>query len=179
MSHAAFTAPPAAPLFDAVLTPNDSAGPAGRRALWAFFAAYAVVSALLWASIGAWPALGHGTLVGGFLAWSARADRRRAAQWERIIIRPDKTTVEKGVGETPSERVEWPTPWLRAAFDGPDSPYVKLGCSGRETLLGGFLSPDDRRSFAAALASALAAARPAPSFSSSGLLTVGDLTARA
>jgi uncharacterized membrane protein len=105
--------------------------------------------------------------------------RRRAAQWERIVVRREKTLVEKGVGETRSECVEWPTPWLRAAFGGPDSPHVKLGCSGRETLLGGFLSPEDRRSFAAALASALAAARPAPSFPSSGLLTVGDLTARA
>jgi uncharacterized membrane protein len=159
MSHAAFTAPPAAPLFDAVLTPNDSAGPAGRRALWVFFAAYTVVLALLWASVGAWPALGHGALVGGFLAWSVWADRRRAAQWERVVVRPDKTTVEKGVGPQVRERIEWPTLWLRLGFAAADAPHVGLGCSGRSTVLGVFLSPEDRRGFAAALVSALAQAR--------------------
>lgn len=150
--------PAAAPIFDAVLTPNDSSTPKSRKALTVFFAAYAAVMTLLWVSLAAWPALLHGALVAGVLFWSLRADRRRAQRWERVVVWRDVTRVVTGVGGNALETVEWPTPWLRAAL-APEAVGVALSCAGREALVGRDLAPYDRRGFADALAAALADAR--------------------
>lgn len=155
---APWDAPAAAPIFDAFLTPNDSSTPNGRKALTFFLAAYLAVMALLWAALSAWPALLHGGLVAGFLLWAQRAERRRRARWERVVVWRDKTRVLKGEGGRLLESAEWSTPWLRAAL-APDAAHVALSCSGRRASLGGFLAPDDRRGFAEALTGALAAAR--------------------
>ncbi|MSO80844.1 MAG: DUF2244 domain-containing protein, partial [Alphaproteobacteria bacterium] len=139
-------ADPAALLLDAVLTPHRSLAPKGFLALMAALAAGAASVGLLFASRGAWPVL---PFLGGevLLVWVAfRVNYRRGAGGRL------------GRSARPAA-----TPQLRAAAlaargagaaAGPRPP-PRRGEHGRALAIGRFLAPEEKASFAQALAAAI------------------------
>lgn len=143
--------------FEAVLYPNP---PLSERG-YALFMALAVVMTVglggLFVAMGAWP-------IGGFfgldllLLWLAfRSVRRNARRYE--WVRVDSSDVKVRRVDPDGRAAEWRFEpcWVRVHLDEPPTPnsLVILASHGRRVALGGFLTPEERREFAAALRAAL------------------------
>lgn len=148
------------PLFDAILTPNDSGTRYGRALFVGVLTAYAAITLTAWLWLGAWPMAAHGLLVVAFVVWSVFGDARRRRQSERIRVWPDRTRVERTDRAGRRAVSDWQTGWLRVRVEhGPaDGPRVSLGSHGRWEGLGGFLTARERLDLAAALKAELARA---------------------
>lgn len=155
--------PPAAGrvYFDAVLRPNRSLTNVG---FWALMGAVLVMSfsaGLFYVAIGAWPVLGFFGLDVAAIWLAFRLSYRQGRLAETVRVTAARTDVRR---VHPSGHVtHWSTPtaWARVSIDRPvrhDS-QVRLRAHGRTLVLGAFLAPDERGTFADALAHAIAAAR--------------------
>ncbi|WP_298378537.1 DUF2244 domain-containing protein [Azospirillum sp.] len=152
--------PDADPLFDALITPNDSGTRHGRLIFAAVLVAYAAITLTAWLWLGAWPMAAYGLLVAAFVGWSLLGDSRRRRMSERIRVWPDRTRVEQIDGAGRLSVSDWQTSWLRVAVepDGSAGPRLTLGSHGRRISVGGFLTADERLALAAALKAELATA---------------------
>lgn len=151
---------PDAPLFDALLTPNDSNTRYGRLILAAVLAAYAAIVLVVWLALRFWPAALHSLLVGGFVVWSLFGDARRRRERERIRVWPGTTRIERTDRAGRTTVSEWQTAWLRVAIDRDPHghPRLRVGSHGRFAAIGGFLTEEERADLANALRGALATA---------------------
>lgn len=139
----------AEPLFDALVTPNDSGTPQGRALFVGTLAVAFAVSLTACVRLAAWPLAGPPLLVLAFAAWSVWADARRRRQTERIRVWSTRTLVERIDGAGRRTASDWPTGWLRLSM-APDG-TLRLGCHGRSDVIGRSLTPPERRELAAAL----------------------------
>jgi uncharacterized membrane protein len=148
----------APPLFDAVLYPHRSLSPRGFALLISAFAGAAALVGLWFATRGAWPVLPFfGCEI--LLIWLAfRVSNRDARAFETVRLTPQALTVEqiRPSGKRQAHRFA-PPHWLRVDLDPrPDGTNeLRLASHGRSLVIGRFLTPDERRDFAAALRAAL------------------------
>lgn len=151
---------PDAPLFDALLTPNDSGTRHGRLILAAVLSAYTAIVLVVWLALHFWPAALHSLLVGGFILWSVYGDARRRRERERIRVWPGTTRIERTDLAGRTTVSEWQTAWLRVAIDRDPygHPRLRVGSHGRFAAIGSFLTEEERASLADALRAALATA---------------------
>ncbi len=148
--------PPA--LFDAVLRPHRSLPPLGFAVVMAALGGGSFIAGVICILMGAWPVtpfLGVDVLL-VYVAF--RLNYRSARQTERVRLTKDRLDVER-IGVR-GERRHWEFQpfWLRVDLEeqDEDSNRLILSSHGRTLIVGSFLGPGERRTFAGRLKDALA-----------------------
>jgi uncharacterized membrane protein len=145
------------PVFlDSVLNPHCSLPPRAFVGIMAVLAALSLIAGAICLLVGAWPIFGFFGLDVLLVYVAFKVSYRRARQHERIRLTDRDLTVDRV--SVRGERRQWqfePT-WLRVSVDETDarSPLI-LGSHGRSVIVGSFLGPSERLSFAATLKDAL------------------------
>lgn len=153
---------PDKPFFSAILTPYRSLGPNGFLVLMVCLGAVSFVAGLLFLSIGAWPVFGFFGLDMALIWLAFRLNYASARAYEEVIVSRSEIIIRKvGPGKRHQEYRFNPM-WARLSVTRlEDEGVTKLSLStrGQKVDLGNFLNPDDRTSFAGAMATALATAK--------------------
>ena len=152
------------PVFmEAELAPNRSLANPAFIALMLAISAISFTAGLFYLTIGAWPVLPFFGL-DVFLVWLAFKISYRDGR-AREFVRVDGRDIEV-VRLHPTghrRRYRLPTAWVKLRLIDPDAHHaqVALVAHGKALVLGHFLSPSERGEFAAALGTAIDAARSA------------------
>lgn len=159
------TEPADVELFSALLTPHRSLNRAGFVALMSVVCAVSFVGGIASVMMGAWPILGFFGLDVLAIYWAFKINFRRARAYEEISI-----TVSELKLRRVSHRghvMEWTFNPLWVRLDqvtheefGIENLYLVSG--SRSVAVAGFLSPDEKASFAKALLAGLQAAKRGP-----------------
>lgn len=150
------------PFFSAVLTPYRSLGPRGFLTLMAFFGAVSFVAGILFWRIGAWPVFGFFGLDVALMWMAFRMNYSSARAFEEVVISRHEITIRKVGPGNRCQEFRFNPVWVRLTIDRlEDEGVVRISLTSRgETVdIGNFLNPDDRTSFAGAIANALATAK--------------------
>lgn len=146
---------------DAVLTPTRSLPRAGLYVLLGVLAVFNILVALLFLTMGAWPApifLGLDFLA---VLLAFHLSYRQARRRERVQVSADEVRVVHEVGA--QKRTVWrsPTAFTRVEVEAKGQPEVRvtLALSRRRLVVAGQVSPQERAQFADALQAAIRSAR--------------------
>lgn len=148
--------PDGAVLMDAVLTPNRSLSRQAFLLVIGSFVFMNLIVALFFLARGAFPVAGFLGLDVLALIWAFRVNYRSGRAREQVLVSRGSVQVTRSVPNKPLRAWAASPLWVRV-YDDPRA--VRLAAGGRDVLIGGFLSPPERTSFAAALRAALARAR--------------------
>ncbi len=153
------------PIFSAVLTPYRSLGGCNFWILMGVAGAALLSSGILFLALGAWPVFGFCGLDVLLLYCAFRANYRAALSCEEVTVTPSALTVRK-IGPRGDVR-EWSANpvWVRLEREvhaefGVQKLALVIG--GREFPIASFLGPDEKASFASALAAAIGEAKRGP-----------------
>ncbi len=145
---------------DTVLHPYRSLKPEGFAILMAALAGASLLAGTICILVGCWPIFGFFGLDVLLVYVAFRVSYRSARQHEAVRLTEKSLTVARV--SVKGERKEWrfePT-WLRVAFDDEaERSPLTLSSHGNSLVVGSFLAPDERRSFAGQLRRAIAAWR--------------------
>jgi uncharacterized membrane protein len=152
-------------IFSAVITPHRSLGATGFLIFMLCIGGVSFVSGMLFVMLGAWPVCGFFGLDVLLVYLAFRANFRAARAYEQVTVTASELTVRKvnargGVREWTLNPV-----WVRLERIVHDEFGVErlfLVSHGRRLSIAGFLGPDEKASFAGALAAALGTARRGP-----------------
>ena len=146
---------------DAVLTPTRSLPKAGLYVLVGVLGAFNILVAILFLSVGAWPApifLGFDFLA---VLLAFHFSYRQARRRERVQVSADEVRVTHEVGA--QTRTVWrsPTAFTRVEVHGRGQPEVSvtLRLSRRRLVVAGQVSAPERSAFAETLEAAIRSAR--------------------
>jgi uncharacterized membrane protein len=143
-------------LMDAVLAPNRSLSMGAFRLVIGSFAFANLVLAAFFLAHGAYPVSGFLGLDVLALAWAFRVNYRSGRARERVRVAPASVQVTRHRPDT--RETHWAvSPLWAHVLDDPRA--VRISAGGSDVYVGGFLSPDERVTFAQALEQALAKAR--------------------
>lgn len=144
------------PVFDAVIHPYRSLGAEGFRVLlYVVIATNAAVAALMIA-LGGWPVLGFLGLDILLVYLAFRLSYAQSAAFERIVVDHESLTVHRVDRRGAAKEWRFPSYWTSVWFEGDEeNGTVTLRSHGRSLEIGAFLSPFERKDFAAALSAAL------------------------
>jgi uncharacterized membrane protein len=152
-------------IFSAVLTPNRSLGRRGFVLLMLAFGAISLITGIVFLLAGAWPVLGFCGLDVLLLYWAFRVSYRRARAYEQVTVTPSELTVRQ---VSLQGRVkEWTLNPLWVKLDRVvHAEYgierLFLVSHGRRLAIANCLGPQEKESFAQALAAALGEAKRGP-----------------
>lgn len=150
------------PFFSVVLTPYRSLGTNGFLVLMLCLGATSFAAGMVFLSIGAWPVFGFFGL-DMVLVWLAfRLNYASARQFEEVLIAPNEIIIRKVDPWRQELEYRFNPSWVRLAIDRDEEQGVtriSLSSRGETVDLGKFLNPEDRTSFASAIAHALATAK--------------------
>lgn len=153
---------PNAPFFSAVLTPYRSLGPNGFLILMACLGVVSFVAGIMFLMIGAWPVFGFFGLDLALIYLAFRLNYAAARSFEEVIVSRTEILVRKvGPGKRFQEYRFNPA-WVRLSIERvEDEGVTKISLSnrGQAIAIGSFLNPEDRTSFAGAMANAVAVAK--------------------
>jgi uncharacterized membrane protein len=152
-------------IFAAVLTPHRSLSPTGFLIFMLVLGGISFVSGMVFLMAGAWPIFGFFGLDVLLVYWAFRVNYRSAHAYEEVKVTASELTLRK---VSHHGRIsEWTLNplWVRLDRDehaefGIERLY--LVSRGRRLPIGGFLGPDEKASFALALAAALGEAKRGP-----------------
>jgi uncharacterized membrane protein len=152
-------------LFSAIITPHRSLGRAGFLVVMLAIGAISFAAGLMFLIMGAWPVLGFLGLDVALVYWAFRASFRAAAAFEEVTVTASQLRVRKVSHR--GEVAEWALNplWVRLVRETHEEYGLRrlfLVSHGRKLLIAGFLSPKERESFAAALATAIGEAKRGP-----------------
>ena len=133
----------------------------------AFVGVVSFAAGLAFLLMGAWPVLGFFGLDVLAIYWAFRINFRRAKASEEIMVTPSELRVRRISHR--GHVMEFVLNPLWVQIDRKSHPEygvekLYLVSRGRRVAIGGFLSPDEKASFANALMAALQAARRGPSY---------------
>jgi uncharacterized membrane protein len=156
-------------LFSALLTPHRSLNRAGFVALMAFVSAISFAAGVAFLLMGAWPVLGFFGLDVLAIYWAFRINFRRAGASEEIRVTASELRLRRVSHRGHVVEFVLNPLWVRLdrkahAEYGIERLY--LVSKGRRVAVASFLGPDEKASFAKALAAALQAARRGPTYNS-------------
>ena len=162
-SHAEASLPDAeAPIFRALLEPYRSLGRRGFTVLMLVLGAVSLVTGIAFVINGAWPVVGFFGL-DVLLVWVAfRASYKAARMREEVTVSRLDLTIRKVSPAGVVRESHFNPFWARlqvARHEEIGITRMAVAGEGRVTEVGGFLTPDDRESFATAFGRALLAAR--------------------
>lgn len=154
-------------LFSALLTPHRSLNRTGFLLVMTFVSAVSFAAGLAFLLMGAWPVLGFFGLDVLALYWAFRINFRRARASEEILVTPSELRLRRISHRGQVMEFVLNPLWVQLdrkthAEYGIEKLY--LVSKGRRIAIAGFLSSDEKASFANALAVALQAARRGPSY---------------
>jgi uncharacterized membrane protein len=163
-SHSNST-PAEAPIFAAVITPHRSLSSTGFLIVMLAIGGLSFVSGVGFLMLGAWPVFGFLGLDVLLVYWAFRANFRAARAYEEVTVTATELTVRK-VSHHGAVR-EWTLNpvWVRldrAVHEEFGIERLFLVSHGRRLSVANFLSPDEKASFATALAAALGEAKRGP-----------------
>ena len=152
-------------IFSAVLTPHRSLGRKGFLILMTVLGLISFATGTAFLLAGAWPVFGFCGLDVLLVYWAFRINYRSAHAYEEVKVTASELTLRK---VSHHGRIsEWTLNplWVRLDRDehaefGIERLY--LVSRGRRLPIGGFLGPDEKASFAHALAAALGEAKRGP-----------------
>src|SRR6516225_6108198 len=159
-----FTAPEPA-IFAAVVTPHRSLNRAGFLIVMAAVSAVSFVAGTVFLLIGAWPVFGFFGLDVLLVYWAFRANYRAAAAYEEVVVTPSELRVRKVSHR--GQVSEWALNplWARLEYESDEDfglQRLYLVSRGRKLAIASFLPPQEKESFAAALAAAIGEAKRGP-----------------
>jgi uncharacterized membrane protein len=154
-------------LFAALLTPHRSLNRTGFLVLMAFLTIVSFAAGLAFWLMGAWPVLGFFGLDVLAVYFAFRINFRNARATEEIRVTPSELRVRRTSHR--GHVVEWVLNPLWVQLDR--KTHAEFGIErlyllskGRRVSIASFLGPDEKASFANALAAALQAARRGPTY---------------
>jgi uncharacterized membrane protein len=152
-------------IFAAVLTPHRSLGPTGFLIFMAVLGGLSFASGMVFLMMGAWPVFGFFGLDVLLVYWAFRLNYRAARAYEEIKVTASELTLRKVSYHGRVSQWTLNPLWVRIDRDEhPEFGIERLYLCSRGTRLtvAGFLSPDEKASFAKALSAALGEARRGP-----------------
>jgi len=142
---------------DAVLRPYRSLPPRGFFLLMAVLGTASLVAGTTCILAGAWPVFGFFGLDVALVYVAFRVSYRGARLSECVRLTERSLTVERVSIRGERRRWQFEPYWLRVMLEDKDeSGTLTLASHGRTVVVGSFLAPAERRSFAALLQGALA-----------------------
>lgn len=149
--------------WQATLTPHRSLNRQGFLLVMILIAGVNFVVGLLFYAIGAWPVAGFAGLDVLLMWWAFRANFAEARKAERISITEHEVILERLSDRHPTENQRFVRRWVRVELEE-DKERELIGrlslISGRSRIpIGDFLAPEERKTLARALRSALAIPR--------------------
>jgi uncharacterized membrane protein len=162
-SDDAFPREPA--LFAARLTPHRSLSRTGFALVMTVLGAISFAAGMVFLLIGAWPVFGFFGLDVLLVYWAFRANYRAAAAYEEVVVTPSELRVRKVSHR--GQVSEWALNplWARLEYEIDEEfgmQRLYLVSRGRKLPIASFLPPQERESFAAALAAAIGEAKRGP-----------------
>jgi uncharacterized membrane protein len=153
------------PIFAATITPYRSLGSTGFLVLMLCIGGLSFASGIAFLMLGAWPVFGFLGLDVLLVYCAFRANYRSARAYEEVTVTSSELTVRK-VSHHGKVR-EWTLNpiWVRLdriVHEEFGIERLFLVSRGRRLPIAGFLGPDEKASFAKALAAALGEARRGP-----------------
>jgi uncharacterized membrane protein len=153
------------PLFSAIITPHRSLNRTGFLALMLVIGALSFAAGLVFYIAGAWPVVGFLGLDVLLIYWAFRANYRAAAAYEEVTVMPSELTVRKVSPRGDVKEWRLNPVWTRLDRETHAEYGIErlfLVSHGRRLPIAGFLGPEEKESFAAALTAALWEARRGP-----------------
>jgi len=149
------------PLLDATLRPNPPMSPRALKIVLIVVAAINLIFALSFVAQGAWPIAPFMGLDVALLAWALRESRIAARAFERITLTVSNLRIARHPARGHPSEIALNPYWVRVDFPDTGLPGARLWLRshGKSVQIGGFLGAEQRSAFAAALKSALRAAR--------------------
>lgn len=149
--------------WQATLTPHRSLTRQGFLAVMILVAAVNLLVGGLFMAIGAWPVAGFAGLDVLIIWWAFRVNFADGRQLERISITEHELVLDRIRKDMPQEQQRFVRRWVRVELEE-DRERELIGrlllVSGATTVsIGDFLAPEERKTLASALKSALAIPR--------------------
>src|SRR5262245_56242181 len=149
-------------LFSVIITPHRSLSGTGFILVMSLIGALSFAGGMFFFLIGAWPVVGFLGLDVLLVYWAFRANYRAAAAFEEVTVTPSELRLRRVSHR--GKVAEWKLNPLWTRLDREEHEdygllRLFLVSQGRRLAVAGFLAPNERESFAAALAGALGEAR--------------------
>jgi uncharacterized membrane protein len=152
-------------IFSAVLTPHRSLSPTGFLLFMLVLSAISFTTGMVFFLAGAWPVLGFCGLDVLLVYWAFRLNYRSGRAYEQVTVTPSELKVRR---VSHKGRIsEWTLNPLWVRLDRVT--HAEFGIErlflvshGRRLAIAGFLGPQEKESFATALAAALGEAKRGP-----------------
>jgi uncharacterized membrane protein len=152
-------------IFSAVITPQRSLSHRGFVGFMLILGGVSFATGMFFLIAGAWPVFGFCGLDVLLIYWAFRVSYRRASAYEEVTVTPSELTVRQ-VSHHGGTR-EWTLNPLWVRLDR--VVHAEFGIErlflvshGRRLAIAGFLGPQEKESFAHALAAALGEAKRGP-----------------
>ena len=152
----------ARPLFAATLTPHRSLTRRGLRWVIAVTAIAASIPGMVFFSLGAWPIVGFMGLDVLAVWWALSASMRDGRQMEKVTLWPDELELKRVAPNGREELLRFNPFFVKLVIDrdfNERTTALHLRTRDDDTVIGAFLNPDDKASFAKAFGTALKKAR--------------------
>lgn len=152
-------------IFSAVITPHRSLGNTGFLVLMVAVAVVSFISGMVFLMAGAWPVFGFFGLDVLLIWWAFRVNYRAAAAYEQVTVTASELTVRKVSHRGQAREWSFNPLWVRLDREILDEfglQHLFVVSRDRRLAIAGFLGPDEKESFAAALTEALGEARRGP-----------------
>ena len=154
-------------IFSALLTPHRSLNRTGFLAVMIFLSVVSFVTGIVFLMMGAWPVFGFFGLDVLVIWWAFRVNFRTARASEEIVVTPSELRVRRVSHR--GHVAEWVLNplWVRLEQEADEEFGIErlyLVSHGRRLIVGHFLGPEEKASFAKALMEALNAARRGPTY---------------
>jgi uncharacterized membrane protein len=152
-------------LFAARLTPHRSLSRAGFVLVMTVLGTISFAAGTVFLLIGAWPVFGFFGLDVLLVYWAFRANYRAAAAYEEVVVTPSELRVRKVSHR--GQMSEWALNplWAKLEYEIDEEfglQRLYLVSRGRKLPVASFLPPQEKASFAAALAAAIWEAKRGP-----------------
>ena len=149
-------------LFSAVLTPHRSLSATGFVIVMVLVGGVSFAASITFLMMGAWPVFGFFGLDVLLIYLAFRANYRAGTAYEEVFVRPSQLHVRKVSHKgVVSEWMLNPI-WVRLEREIHEEFGIErllLVSHGRKLPIAGFLSPDEKKSFADALSAAIGTAK--------------------
>jgi uncharacterized membrane protein len=152
----------ARPLFAAKLTPHRSMGRKGARAVIVLVAVLATIPGIVFYSLGAWPIVGFMGLDVLLIWWALSATQRDGKRYEQVTLWPDQLELKQVDGAGKETLTRFNPYFVKLVIDrdyNERTTALHLRTRDRDVVLGAFLNPDEKSSFAKAFGTALKRSR--------------------
>ena len=152
-------------LFSAIVTPHRSLSRAGFVIVMAALGGLSFVAGTVFLIMGAWPVFGFFGLDVLLVYWAFRANYRAAAAYEEVTVTASELKVRKVSHRGKVSEWTLNPVWVKLDRETHEEFGIErlfLVSRGRRLPVASFLGPQEKESFAAALAAAIGEAKRGP-----------------